>query len=36
MMSDHEAIAAGYISITPVMLDLSAYESMSRLQDWIA
>jgi 5'-nucleotidase len=36
MMSDHEAIGAGYISITPIMLDLSAYESMRRLQDWIA
>lgn len=34
-MSDHEAIEAGYISITPIMLDLSAYKSMKQLQDWI-
>jgi 5'-nucleotidase len=34
-MSDHEAIEAGYISITPIMLDLSAYKSMQKLQDWI-
>lgn len=34
-MSDYEAIEAGYISITPIMLDLSAYKSMKNLQDWI-
>ena len=33
-MSDYEAIEAGYISITPIMLDLSAYKSMKQLQDW--
>ncbi|MDQ7044988.1 MAG: 5'/3'-nucleotidase SurE [Sulfurimonas sp.] len=33
-MSDHEAIQAGFISITPIMLDLSAYNSMKTLQDW--
>ena len=33
-MSDHEAIEAGYISITPIMLDLSAYKSMARLESW--
>ena len=34
-MSDYEAIESGYISITPIMLDLSAYKSMSALKDWI-
>jgi len=34
-MSDYEAIEAGYISITPIMLDLSAYKSMKELEAWI-
>jgi len=34
-MSDYEAIAAGYISITPIMLDLSAYHSINRLKKWV-
>ncbi len=34
-LSDHEAIEAGNISITPIMLDLSAYKSMDRLKEWI-
>jgi 5'-nucleotidase len=34
-MSDYEAIEAGYISVTPIMLDLSAYKSMSRLEEWM-
>ncbi|WP_294965353.1 5'/3'-nucleotidase SurE [Sulfurimonas sp.] len=33
--SDYEAVQAGNISITPIQLDLSAYKSMSKLQDWI-
>ena len=33
-MSDYEAIEAGYISITQIMLDLSAYKSMKTLEDW--
>ena len=33
-MSDYEAIQAGYISLTPIMLDLSAYKSMSKLEEW--
>ena len=33
-MSDHEAIQAGHISITPIMLDLSAYKSMKNLEEW--
>jgi 5'-nucleotidase len=33
-MSDYEAIEAGYISMTPIMLDLSAYKSMQKLKDW--
>jgi len=35
MMSDYEAIEAGHISITPIMLDLSAYKSIKRLEGWI-
>lgn len=34
-MSDHEAIEAGFISITPIQLDLSAYKSMDKLKEWI-
>lgn len=34
-MSDYEAIEAGYISITPIMLDLSAYKSMDSLEEWL-
>ena len=34
-MSDHEAIEAGKISITPIHLDLSAYKSMKQLKEWI-
>jgi len=34
-MSDYEAITAGYISVTPIMLDLSAYKSMKGLEAWI-
>ena len=34
-VSDYEAIEAGNISITPIMLDLSAYKSMDRLQEWM-
>lgn len=33
-MSDYEAIESGMISITPIMLDLSAYKSMKNLEDW--
>lgn len=33
-MSDYEAIQEGYISITPIMLDLSAYKSMKALEAW--
>ncbi|MBL0708581.1 MAG: 5'/3'-nucleotidase SurE [Sulfurimonas sp.] len=34
-LSDYEVIESGNISITPIMLDLSAYESMHRLKEWI-
>jgi len=34
-MSDYEAIEAGYISVTPIMLDMSAYKSMQQLEMWI-
>ncbi len=33
-MSDYEAIEAGYISMTPIMLDMSAYKSMNSLEEW--
>ncbi|MEA2100769.1 MAG: 5'/3'-nucleotidase SurE [Campylobacterota bacterium] len=34
-ISDYEAIEAGCISITPIMLDMSAYKSMQKLKEWI-
>ncbi len=34
-LSDYEAIEAGNISITPIQLDMSAYKSIKRLQEWI-
>lgn len=34
-MSDYEAIRDGFISITPIMLDLSAYKSMKSVQEWL-
>ena len=34
-MSDHEAIEEGFISITPIQLDLSAYKSMNKLKEWL-
>jgi len=34
-VSDYEAIEAGYISVTPIMLDMSAYKSMKSLEEWI-
>ena len=34
-VSDYEAIQAGNISISPIMLDLSAYKSMNALKEWI-
>ena len=34
-MSDYEAIEEGYISVTPIMLDMSAYKSIKTLQEWI-
>lgn len=35
MMSDYEATNEGYISLTPIMLDMSAYKSMKDLQSWV-
>lgn len=32
---DFEAIEQGYVSISPIMLDLSAYASMHRLEGWL-
>ena len=34
-LSDYEAVEKGYVSITPIMLDMSAYESMRALKDWL-
>ena len=34
-MTDFDAIEAGYISVTPIMLDLSAYKSMQTLEEWL-
>ena len=35
-VSDFDAIAQGKISLTPVMLDLTAYKSMKKLEDFLA
>jgi len=35
-VSDFEAIEAGKVSLTPIMLDLSAYKSMKQLEDFLA
>jgi len=34
-LSDYEAISQGYISLTPIMLDMSAYKTMKTLQEWL-
>lgn len=34
-ISDYEAIESGSISITPIMLDMSAYKSLDTLKEWI-
>ena len=34
-VSDYEAIESGCVSVTPIMLDLSAYKSMKILEKWI-
>ena len=33
--SDEEAVAAGFISLTPLRLDLTDYEAMPRFEKWI-
>ena len=35
MICDFDAIEQGYVSLTPVMLDLSAYESIVPLSEWL-
>lgn len=35
LLSDYEAVMQGRVSITPVMLDLTAYESMSKVKHWL-
>ncbi|MEO1938317.1 MAG: 5'/3'-nucleotidase SurE, partial [Sulfurimonas sp.] len=34
-LSDYEAIKAGYISLTPIMLDLTAYKSRESVEKWL-
>lgn len=34
-MCDFEAIEKGKVSLTPIKLDMSAYESMNRLEQWL-
>jgi len=34
-LCDFEAIEQGMVSITPILLDLSAYESMRKLKEWL-
>lgn len=34
-LSDYEAIEEGFVSVTPIQLDLSAYKSMDRLKEWL-
>jgi 5'-nucleotidase len=33
--TDFHAVANGYASITPLQIDMSAYKSMDRLQQWL-
>jgi len=35
-MSDYEAVLAGYVSITPVMLDMTSYSQMEKLKSWMS
>jgi len=35
MLSDFEAIEQGYVSLTPIQLDMSAYRSMKTLENWL-
>ena len=34
-LSDFEAIEAGDVSVTPILLDLTAYETMNKLEQWL-
>lgn len=34
-MCDFDAVARGYVSVTPVHLDLSAYHTMDALEEWL-
>lgn len=35
MLCDFEAIASGYVSITPIKLDMTSYEDIEALKSWI-
>jgi len=34
-VTDFEAVSDGYVSITPIMLDMTSYEDLSSLEKWI-
>jgi 5'-nucleotidase len=36
LMSDYEALSAGYVSITPIQLDRTAYAFADRMSSWLA
>jgi 5'-nucleotidase len=33
--TDFEAINEGYVSITPIMLDMTAHEEIEALSEWL-
>ncbi len=35
LMCDYDAIKEGLVSVTPVQLDMSAYKSLEKLQEWL-
>jgi len=35
LLSDFEAIEQGFVSVTPIHLDLSAYQTIDRLEQWL-
>ena len=35
ILCDFDAVAEGYVSITPIQLDLTSYEDLKRLEEWI-
>ena len=35
ILCDFDAVADGYVSVTPIQLDLTSYEDLDRLEEWI-